>query len=80
MDSGNDESTQSTSTPQGRKRSLSSSKSQNKSKYSATNEALAIMRDIQGGKFVRDQYAIFGEQVGMQICGLPTPYSRKVVR
>lgn len=54
VDSGNDELTQSTSTPQGKKRSLSSSKSQNKSKYSATDEALDIMRNIQGEKSVRD--------------------------
>lgn len=81
VDSGNDESTKSTSTPQGKKRSLSSTKSQNKSRYySATDEALAIMRGIQRGKSVRDLYTLFGEQVGMQIRGLPTAYSRKVVR
>lgn len=77
---GNDVSVQSTFMSPGKKRSLSSSRSQNKAKYSTTDETLAIMRDVQQGKSVRDQYALFGEQVGMQIRDLPTPYSRKVVK
>jgi len=42
----NDLSIQLTSTSQGKKWSLNSSRNQNKAKYSATDEALAIMKDI----------------------------------
>jgi hypothetical protein len=80
VENGNNVSIQSTFMLQGKKRSLRSTKSQNKAKYSVKDELLAIMRDIQGEKSVRDQYALFGEQVGMQIRDLPTPYSRKVVK
>jgi len=76
----NDVSIQSTSTSQGKKWSLNSSKNQNKAKYSATDEALVIMKDIQASRSVKNQYTLFGEQVGMQISGLNTPYSRKVVK
>lgn len=79
-ENGNDVSIQSTFTSQGKKWSLRSSKSQNKTKCSAKDELLTIMRDIHGEKSVRDQYTLFGEQIGMQIRDLPTPYSRKVVK
>lgn len=80
VDNDNDVSIQITSTSQGKKRSLNSSKNQNKAKYSATNEALAIMKDIQGSRSLKNQYTLFGEQVGIQISGLNTPYSKKIVR
>lgn len=80
VENDDDVSIQSTSTSQVKKRSLNSSRNQNKAKYSATDEALAIMKDIQGSRSVKNQYTLFGEQVGMQISGLNTPYSKKVVR
>lgn len=64
----------------GKKRSLRPSRCTNKNKHMATNKALVTMKDIQAGKSVRDQYALFGEQVGMQIRDLPLPHTRKVVR
>ncbi|KAL4149796.1 hypothetical protein QTP88_003660 [Uroleucon formosanum] len=76
----NDVSIQSTSTSQGKKRSLNYSRNQNKAKYSAIDEALAIMKYVQGCRSVKNQYTLFGEQVGIQISGLNTPYSKKVVR
>jgi hypothetical protein len=38
------------------------------------------MKEIQAGKEVRHQYTVFGEQVGVQIRELPSPYARKVVK
>lgn len=76
-------STQSTSTPRGKKRLFKSqhiASIRSKPKLAATEEALAIMKDIQAGKSERDQYTVFGEQIGMQIRDLPSLYARKVVR
>lgn len=43
-------------------------------------EALAIIKDLQGGRSARDQFTVFGEQVGMQIRDLPSPSARKIVK
>lgn len=43
-------------------------------------EALAIIKDLQGGRSARDQFTVFGEQVGMQIRDLPSPCARKIVK
>lgn len=48
-------------------------------KLSATEEALAIMKGLQE-RNTRDQYTVFGEEVGMRIRDLPSPYARKVVK
>ncbi|XP_069673312.1 uncharacterized protein [Periplaneta americana] len=77
--------TQSTSKAGGNKRVLqspnkASSSRSKKPKFSETDEALPIMKDIKAGKELRDQYTVFGEQVGMQIRELPSPYARKVVK
>lgn len=80
VDNGNKISIQSESTSQGMKHQLNSSISKNKSNHMETNEALSIMKEMLREKSVKDEYALFGEQVGMQIRGLPSPYTRKVAR
>jgi len=80
VDNDNDASIQSTSSPQGNKRSLNSSRYKNKEKNLATDEALAIMRDKQRSRSVKNQYTLFGEQVGIQVSGLNMSYRKKAAR
>lgn len=70
------------STPsfRGKKRVFQSSVKRPKSTPGATEEALTIMKEIQAGKSIRDQYTVFGKQIGMQIRDLTSPYARKVVK
>lgn len=55
--------------------------SRKKQKTSATEEALSIMRDIQGrSASVTDQYKAFGDQVGMRIRDLPSLNAKNMVK
>lgn len=52
-----------------------------RTKHSATDEALAIMKDIRASNTtVRDQYTVFGEQVGMRIRDLPSSYAKLITK
>lgn len=55
--------------------------SQKKQKTSATEEALSIMREIQGrNATVTDQYKSFGDQVGLRIRDLPSSNAQTIVK
>ncbi|KAG5872987.1 hypothetical protein JTB14_025353 [Gonioctena quinquepunctata] len=56
------------------------SHSQKKHKFSATEEALSIMEDIQVRNALKDQYTAFGDQVGMRIRDLPTLNAKQIVK
>lgn len=53
-----------------------------KSKLTATQEALSIMKEIKDRKTnaLQDQYTAFGEQVGLRIRDLPSAHAQKVVK
>ncbi|KAG5881736.1 hypothetical protein JTB14_037523 [Gonioctena quinquepunctata] len=53
---------------------------QKKHKFSATEGALSIMKDVQVRNALKDQYTAFGDQVGMRIRNLPTSKARQIVK
>ncbi|XP_046670972.1 uncharacterized protein LOC124360981 [Homalodisca vitripennis] len=53
---------------------------QKKKKTTATEEALSIMRSIQGRHKGMDQFKSFGEQVGLRIKDLPSSNAQKIAK
>jgi len=52
-----------------------------RNKTSATEEALSIMREIQGrNATVTDQYKSFGDQVGLRIRDFPSSNAQTIVK
>lgn len=59
----------------------STSARQKKRKTSPTEEALSIMREIQGrNRLMTDQYKSFGDQVGLRIRDLPSSNAQKIAK
>ncbi|KAG5878005.1 hypothetical protein JTB14_010747 [Gonioctena quinquepunctata] len=48
--------------------------------FSATEEALSIMKDVQVRNALKDQYTASGDQVGMRIRDLPTLNAKQIVK
>lgn len=56
-------------------------RSQKRQKTTATEEALSIMREVQGrSALVPDQFKCFGDQVGLRIRDLPSSNAQTIVK
>lgn len=51
-----------------------------RSRTNEVSEAYAIMKDISASRAQRDEYSLFGEQVGIKIRKLPTAHAKSMVQ